>query len=317
MLILKAYQHITAYRTKGEKAVIQEFSEFSPSDRHGGFINTQTHIAALKQEIVKKDEECSRWKRLYERASSELKRLKSYLSWENRLFAVPSSEMSDAHKIVARALPSIVEAARARMTTDDARDDGLVRVFMDEVAAPTGKSDDSVSKALKEMHERGTVQRDFKKGYNKAKGTAESAVFLGIPSELMSLRLPAAPPRNTGNNQKNHILCKSCGSELVQVRKVIQGICPSCGTVHIYDLSRKEDRAFIVDAETAQNWQEWYSEVPDPGLEEMLVETETLPAAQPGAKNQRVLCGHDKKYWYKNADGSPGCELCDAPWGKP
>lgn len=301
--------------------MIQEFPEFSPSDRHGGFINTQTHIAALKKEAVdaKKEavdakKECGMWKRLFEGANTELKKLKSYLSWENRLFAIPSEQMSDAHKIVARVLPMIIQMARARTDTDDMRADGLVRVFMKEIAEPTGKNEKTIGKILKEMHERGLVKREFERG--RTKDGYNSNVFQDVTPELMSLRLPAAPPRNTGNNQKNHILCKSCGSELVQVKKVIQGICPSCGTVHIYDLSKKEDRAFVVDADTAKNWQDWYSEVPDPGLEEMLVETESLPAAQP-TKKQRALCGHDKRFWYKNEDGSPGCELCDAPWSKP
>lgn len=281
-------------------------------DRHGEYIDTQTHIAALKKENVALKEEVGTWKRLYDRASTELKRLKSYLSWENRLFAIPSEQMSDAHKIVARVLPSIVQASKAKTDTDNARADGLSRVFMPDIAAPTGKNVDVAGRVLKDMQSRGTIKREFRRGRNK--DGYDNAVFIDVTPELMSLRLPAAPPRNTGNNQKNHVLCKSCGTELVQVKKVIQGICPACGTVHIYDLSKKEDKAFIVDADTAQNWQEWYSEVPDPGIEEMLVETEPSIPAAPPAKEQRVLCGHDKRYWYKLPDGSPGCELCDAPW---
>ncbi len=293
--------------------------EFSPSDRHGGFINTQTHIAALRKENGTLKEEVGMWKRLYEKANTELKRLKSYLSWENRLFAQPSEQVSDAHKIAARRLPEIVSQAKARMSTDEARDDGLARVFMPDIAKVVGKNVDVVGRTLKDMSERGLIQRDFKRGLTKE--GYNSSVFLDVTPELMSLQLPAVPPRNTGNNQKNHVICKSCGTELVQVKKVIQGVCPSCGTVHVYDLSRKEDRAFIVDAETAQNWQEWYDDLPGGDMPhsstyEMEHDVETQPSipAQPHAKKQRVLCGHDKRYWYKGLDGSPGCELCDAPW---
>ncbi len=296
--------------------------EYSPSARHGGFVDTQTHIAALVRERDDARKESGMWKRLYEKASSDLKRLKAYLSWENRLFAVPSSKMSDAQKIVARVLPSVVSEAKARTNTDDARDDGMLRVYMKEIAASTGKSEDSIGKTLKEMHARGTAKRDLKSMYNKKSKGNENAIFLDVTPELMSLQLPAAPPRNTGNNQKNHVICKSCGTELVQVKKVIQGVCPSCGTVHVYDLSRKEDRAFVVDANTAQNWQEWYDDLPGGDMPhsstyEMEHDVDTQPSipAQPPAKKQRVLCGHDRRYWYTNQDGSPGCELCDAPWG--
>src|SRR6266699_2462020 len=93
-------------------------------DRHGRFADTQTHIAALTKENGKLKEEVGMWKRLYEKANIELKRLKAYLSWENRLFATPSTKMSDAQKIVTRLVPQVEKQAQKRQTTDSGRDDG-------------------------------------------------------------------------------------------------------------------------------------------------------------------------------------------------
>ncbi len=292
-------------------------------DRHGRFADTQTHIAALTKENGKLKEEVGMWKRLYEKANIELKRLKAYLSWENRLFATPSTKMSDAQKIVTRLVPQVEKQAQKRQTTDSGRDDGLVRIFPNEFTQGSGKSEDRIGATLKQLDGIGLITYKAERVYDGSDRLPRTQVFMASTERLKNLEvLDTATPRNHGGKR---VICKSCGTELVNVKKVIQGTCPSCGEVHTYDPQKKEDAAFIVDMNTAENWQEWYEDLPggsvDPSARyEMEHDRDTSPTMlvpsieKPVPSKQRVLCGHDKSYWYKRVDGSPGCELCDAPW---
>lgn len=233
------------------------------------FTNTSEHIAYLEKENCRLHE-------TIEKLRQFIKQLQAFLSWEDKLFATPSEVMSDGEKVIARLVPRVEKQAKKReqeFATTDTRDDGLVRVFPNEFVEGSGKNEKRVGATLKRLDELGLVDYKVERKYDKKAGTPKTQSLMSSTPQLATLEVNVTDPRNKGNNQKNFVLCKSCGTELVQVKKVLQGICPNCGEVHIYDPSKKEDKAYIVTAETADNFEEWYGDVEPGDLEDMLAVT--------------------------------------------
>lgn len=241
------------------------------------FTNTSEHIAYLEKENCQLHTLLDRANETIEKLRKFIKQLQSFLNWEDKLFATPSEVISDGDKMIARLVPRVEKQAKKREsqygTTDTMRDDGLVRVFSNEFVEGSGKSEDSVGKALKRLDTLGLITYKTPRVYDKKAGIPKTQSLMASTPQLATLEVNVTEPRNRGNNQKNFVLCKSCGTELVQVKRVLQGICPNCGEVHIYDPSKKEDKAYIVTAETADNFEEWYGDVEPGELEDMLAVT--------------------------------------------
>lgn len=216
---------------------------------------------------VSKDKQIAELQAENERLKSENKRLikrleatQRFLEWEDKLFATSSDNLSDAEKVIARLIPRVERGARSRETTDSARDDGLTRVFREEFAKGSGKSQDRVGATLRRLEEAGLVRYKVERGYERENNEPRSYSLLASTPALRTLDVtPAA--RNHGNGQR-HFICKACHHEIPQeaVRRVYEGVCHECGTINIYDLSKNEDKAWVVDDMTAAHWDDWYED---------------------------------------------------------
>lgn len=241
------------------------------------FKNTSEHIAYLERENCRLQNLLDRANETIEKLKAFIKQLQAFLAWEDKLFAKPSEEMSDAQKIIERLVPRVERQARKRElehgTTDTIRDDGLTRIYRNEFAQGSGKSEDRVGATLKQLDELGLINYKPERVYDKEDGKPKTVLYMGSTPLTKTLEVSPVEPRNKGNNQKNFVMCKSCGAELVQVKRVLQGVCPKCGEVHVYDPQKKEDKAFIVTAETAEHYDEWYGDVEPDDLHDMLADT--------------------------------------------
>jgi hypothetical protein len=229
-------------------------------------------------------------------------RLRAYqlrFDWEAKLFATPSDHLTDAEKIAARSLPDVVRQARKRETTDTARGDGLARVYMRDVAKRTGKSERRIGPILQKMAESGYIQRKVETVFDPHSQSPNTAVFIDTTPALLQAQFtaPDGQERNRGNGQK-HFICKSCHSTNTQVRRLYEVICRDCGEVHHYDANRKEDRAFIVDGDTAANWNILYEDVPEPDA------ADNPPYPPP--ERPCIVCGAEDWRW----DSITGAYYC-------
>ena len=222
----------------------------------------------------------------------QLGQYKQFIRWEDSLFSLPSDILSDGEKIVARWVPELERQARQRMTTDDERNDGFLRIYPANVAEKTGKSKDRVGAALKKLDSIGMIDYKTSREYDREKEQVQTLSLLGGIDNLKKLIVEKAPERNRGNGQK-HFICKACHSQDVVVKQlpVYEVICKACGERHEYDERKIEDKAFIVSASVAASWGEHY---PDPLEEPQLDTSEPQPLAP---ERECIKCGKRNWIW--------------------
>lgn len=249
----------------------------------------QGNMAALLQENAELRKENAELRKENTVLKDRVKQLQLFIDWENKLFAMPSDDISDADKVIARILPTVVKKARERTAPADTREDGLTRVHLAAISELTGKSTDRVGANLKRMGEQGRIKRDFKRGSKRVKDKVtgeefkinDNAVFIDVSPRQLIAQIPTAEPRNKGNGQK-HYVCKDCHSTNTVVKRVYQVICKDCGSENYLDATKKEDKAFIIDGETAENFDEWYGDVDITDVEDVPGDTPAIvPLVEP------------------------------------
>lgn len=173
------------------------------------------------------------------------------------------------------------------------------KMYYEKHAPMIGLSPEALGKHLKKLADSGIVERtvEVESDGKEIKKHVSIALTEAVVHHPDAVFLDA--PRNKGYRQKNYVMCRNCGVELVNVKKLIQGLCPKCGEVHTYDPTKKEDKAFIVGEEIAENWQEMYGDVPLEEIEQLDVE---VPGpTYPAPERDCLKCGTHCWEWEDNS----------------
>ena len=217
-----------------------------------------SHISPTCESCASLLAKCNAMQRRIQQLEEQIQRLTGFIQWQDALFATPSSEMSDAHKIIARVVPSIVAETKIVLPPDAIREDGLVQVDLKRIAKAIGKSEDRVGSNLAEMGKNGIIKHLSTRGYNKKLRRPIGGVYIDTTPSLLKAEISIEEKRNRGNKQK-YFICRSCLSTNTRVRKLYEVICKDCGEVHHYDPTSLEDRVFMnVDEITVETWTELY-----------------------------------------------------------
>jgi len=166
------------------------------------------------------------------RLQDENRRLRSYIAWEDRLFANP--HLGANHKLELRATRRAVQ----RGQTHD--EQGRTRINLTTIAEQIGVSPDTVSRGLKYLESLGVVERELKPEIQE-NGERWTRVYARLNDEKIAAPETIIPdtPRNHGGPR---YACPRCGNTDIIIRRRVTLLC-SCG--HESLISETDSRQHI------------------------------------------------------------------------
>jgi hypothetical protein len=165
----------------------------------------------------------------YNRLKEENLRLKSYIQWEDHLFANP--HLSASHKLTLRS----TRRAIYRGQTHD--EQGRTRINFTTIAEQIGSSSDTVSRSIKHLVSLNLLECDLKTEIQE-NGERWTRVYARLNEEVIKTpeKIIPAQPRNHGGPR---YACPQCGNTNIIIRRRVTLVC-SCG--HESLISETESR---------------------------------------------------------------------------
>jgi hypothetical protein len=165
----------------------------------------------------------------YNRLKEENLRLKSYIQWEDHLFANP--HLSATHKLTLR---STRRAVYRGQTHDE---QGRTRINFTTIAQQIGTSSDTVSRNIKHLVTLNLLECDRKTEIQE-NGERWTRVYARLNEETINApeKIIPAQPRNHGGRR---YACPQCGNTNIIIRRHVTLVC-SCG--HESLISETESR---------------------------------------------------------------------------
>lgn len=265
------------------------------------------HQAAL-QEIAALKKQVSDLNRKLEQAQNTIKYLQPFkqkYEFYRKLDRIDNKVASATTKQVFKSVKQVIE-------TGTPQDDGFYPVVREHIGTPVGLSEVTAGNKLHKLEEAGlieikTVKDDIGHDHLRIK-----------PKNFTLEALAQSEPTNHGG-AREYCICPECRSKRTHFRRIsgYEVTCESCGVISILETNNPKHKAFIVDEETYETWEETYLPEQVTGAEFNL-NSAPPPAMQPefnlnSAPVDQAQPATEVPFTYKHPKTTPAVAPDDIP----